>query len=322
MRDSRQSSPVIKLLLAVAAAGLAVSAFFLPDVHKGVVSIVQPEWLSNVLSLLMLLAVAVSLNYVNSNNFQFTSDSKLLYLPYLLAVLTFPGSTTLTYCHLAAFLTVWTLYFTLMYVNGEYHRLYYAFMAGLVSSLSALMLPPLLYVCAFILLYIIYLRGQDIARLLLAYLSAILLPWIYVAVWMIVFRQPGALGDSLADFGAGLIPSLPAFSGMDIQAAIYLSLLVLIGIRAVVYIVSRDSERNKTQKNAFGLSAALSVIVLILELFFSPEMTAGSVVMAAVPFSFAVYDFLTNGRRTETSFFLIVLLLLAVVVRVSEFLGF
>ena len=274
MRDSRQSSPVIKLLLAVAAAGLAVSAFFLPDVHKGVVSIVQPEWLSNVLSLLMLLAVAVSLNYVNSNNFQFSSDSKLLYLPYLLAVLTFPGSTTLTYCHLAAFLTVWTLYFTLMYVNGEYHRLYYAFMAGLVSSLSALMLPPLLYVCAFILLYIIYLRGQDIARLLLAYLSAILLPWIYVAVWMIVFRQPGALGDSLADFGAGLIPSLPAFSGMDIQAAIYLSLLVLIGIRAVVYIVSRDSERNKAQKNAFGLSAALSVIVLILELFFSPEMTA------------------------------------------------
>ena len=140
MRDTRQSSPIMTLLLAVAAAGLAVSAFFLPDVHECTVSIVQPEWLSNVLSLLTLLAVAVSLNYVNSNNFQFSSDSKLLYLPYLLAVMAFPGAITLTYCHLAAFLTVWTLYFTLMYVNGEYHRLYYAFMAGLVSSLSALLL--------------------------------------------------------------------------------------------------------------------------------------------------------------------------------------
>ena len=103
---------------------------------------------------------------------------------------------------------------------------------------------------------------------------------------------------------------------------IYFVLLSVMGMRVVVYVSTRGSERNKAQKNAFGLSAALSVIVLILELFFSPEMTAGSVVMAAVPFSFAVYDFLTNGRRTETSFFLIILLLLAVVVRVSEFLGF
>ena len=62
MRDSRQSSPVMTLLLAVAAAGMAVSAFFLPDVHECTVSIVQPEWLSNMLSLLTLLPVAGSLN--------------------------------------------------------------------------------------------------------------------------------------------------------------------------------------------------------------------------------------------------------------------
>ena len=321
MRDTRQSSPIMTLLLAVAAAGLAVSAFFLPDVHECTVSIVQPEWLSNVLSLLTLLAVAVSLNYVNSNNFQFSSDSKLLYLPYLLAVMAFPGAITLTYCHLAAFLTVWTLYFTLMYVNGEYHRLYYAFMAGLVSSLSALLLPPLLYVCAFILLYIIYLRGQDIIRLLLAYLSAVLLPWVYAAVWMIFFRQPGALKGFLADFGAGLSPSLPAFSGMDILTAVYLSLLGLIGIRAVVYIVSRSHERNKAQKNAFGLSAALSIFVLALELLFGGTMTSLSVIVAAVPFSFAVFNFLSNGRRVETSLLLSLLLLAAVLLRVFGFLN-
>ena len=295
MRDTRQSSPVMTLLLAVAAAGMAVSAFFLPDVHECTVSIVQPEWLSNVLSLLTLLAVAVSLNYVNSNNFQFSSDSKLLYLPYLLAVMAFPGAITLTYCHLAAFLTVWTLYFTLMYVNGEYHRLYYAFMAGLVSSLSALLLPPLLYVCAFIMLYVIFV--------------------------LIFFRQPGALKGFLADFGAGLSPSLPAFSGMDILTAVYLSLLILIGIRAVVCIVSRSHERNKAQKNAFGLSAALSIFVLALELLFGGTMTSLSVIVAAVPFSFAVFNFLSNGRRVETSLLLSLLLLAAVLLRVFGFLN-
>ena len=87
MRDTRQSSPVMALLLAVAAAGMAVSAFFLPAGQDVTVSVLQSEWLSNVLALLTLLAVAVSLNYVNSNNFLFSSDSRLLYLPYLLAVL-------------------------------------------------------------------------------------------------------------------------------------------------------------------------------------------------------------------------------------------
>ena len=224
MRDARQSSPVMALLLAVVAAGMAVSAFFLPAGQDGTASVLQPDWLSNVLSLLTLLAVAVSLNYVNSNNFQFSSDSRLLYLPYLLAVLAFPDAISLTYSHLAAFLTVWTMYFTLMYVNSENHRPYYAFMAGLTSSMAALMLPPLLYVCAFIMLYVIFVRGQALARLLLSYLSAVALPWVYVSVWYGFFVEDGTFRQFLADYGGGLVPSLPELSGMDLQTAIYLSL--------------------------------------------------------------------------------------------------
>ena len=322
MRDTRQSSPVMALLLAVAAAGMAVSAFFLPAGQDVTVSVLQSEWLSNVLALLTLLAVAVSLNYVNSNNFLFSSDSRLLYLPYLLAVLAFPGAISLTYSHLAAFLTVWTMYFTLMYVNSENHRPYYAFMAGLTSSMAALMLPPLLYVCAFIMLYVIFVRGQALARLLLSYLSAVALPWVYVSVWYGFFVEDGTFRQFLADYGGGLVPSLPELSEMDLQTAIYLSLLAVIGIRAVVYIVSRSHERNKAQKNAFGLSVALSVFILILELLFGGSLPPSSIIVAAVPFSFAVFDFLSNGRRIETNILLSLLLLAAVLLRVSEFLNF
>ena len=318
MRDSRQ--PVILIILsAVVVVGLAVSGFFIDSGGGGLVS---PLWLSHALSLVAMLVTVLSLNYVNSNNFLFTSDSRLLYLPYMLAVLAVPGCNELSIHHAAAFLTVWAVYYALMYVNSETHRLYYAFMAALVSSLSAMLLPPMLYTGAFLLLYCLWYRGQDAARLLLAFVSALILPWVYVAVWDYIFHPSSAFVDSLAAYGRSLVPSLPSFSGVGWKCMIYFVLLSVMGMRAVVYVSTRGSERNKAQKNAFGLSAALSVIVLILELFFSPEMTAGSVVMAAVPFSFAVYDFLTNGRRTETSFFLIVLLLLAVVVRVSEFLGF
>ena len=43
--------------------------------------------------------------------------------------------------------------------------------------------------------------------------------------------------------------------------------------------------------------------------------------MAAVPFSFAVFDFLSNGRRVETNVLVSLLLLAAVLLRVSEFLN-
>ena len=96
------------------------------------------------------------------------------------------------------------------------------------------MLPPLLYVCAFIMLYVIFVRGQALARLLLSYLSAVALPWVYVSVWYGFFVEDGTFRQFLADYGGGLVPSLPELSGMDLQTAIYLSLLAVIGIRAVV----------------------------------------------------------------------------------------
>ena len=114
---------------------------------------------------------------------------------------------------------------------------------------------------------------------------------------------------------------MPELSGMDLQTAIYLSLLAVIGIRAVVYIVSRSQERNKAQKNAFGLSAALSVFMLILELLFGGSLPPSSIIVAAVPFSFAVFDFLSNGRRVETNVLVSLLLLAAALLRVSEFLN-
>ena len=230
MRDSRQ--PVILIILsAVVVVGLAVSGFFIDSGGGGLVS---PLWLSHALSLVAMLVTVLSLNYVNSNNFLFTSDSRLLYLPYMLAILAVPGCNELSIHHAAAFLTVWAVYYALMYVNSETHRLYYAFMAALVSSLSAMLLPPMLYTGAFLLLYCLWYRGQDAARLLLAFVSALILPWVYVAVWDYIFHPSSAFVDSLAAYGRSLVPSLPSFSGVGWKCMIYFVLLSVMGMRAVV----------------------------------------------------------------------------------------
>ncbi|HIZ86423.1 MAG TPA: hypothetical protein IAC04_08025 [Candidatus Coprenecus stercoravium] len=316
MRDSRRS-PVLNVLLAVLAAGLAVSGFFLSgDIPDS--GIVSPVWLSNVLAAVTLLAIAVSLNYVNSNSFLFTSDSKLLYLPYLSAVLAFPGALTLTFFHISAFLIIWAVYYALMYVNGETRSMYSLFMAVLCSSAAAVMVPPLLYACAFIFLYVLYRRGQDIVRMLLVFLTAVLLPWLYILVWKYFF-DAGGFGDFIAGYAEMLVPSLPSFSSVPVYRAVYAGLLALIGLRAVFYVLSTSWERNKAQKNAFGLSAALSVLALFLELFFTRTLTPLSVVAAAVPFSFAVFDYLSNCRREEAVAAISLLLLSSAGVRVMDF---
>ena len=171
-------------------------------------------------------------------------------------------------------------------------------------------------------LYVAFVRGQSLGRLLLSYLSAVALPWVYVSVWYGFFVEDGTFRQFLADYGGGLVPSLPVLSGMELQTAIYLSLLAIIGFRSVVHVVSKGHERNKAQKNAFGLSVALSVFILILELLFGGSLPPSSIIVAAVPFSFAVFDFLSNGRRIETNILLSLLLLAAVLLRVSEFLNF
>ena len=92
MRESRKS-PALSLLSAVVMTGLVVSYFFLPDsssMHAD--GMVGTPWLSTLLAIVFLTAIAVSMGLLNYSSFLFTSDTKLLYLPYLIFVLSVPGS--------------------------------------------------------------------------------------------------------------------------------------------------------------------------------------------------------------------------------------
>ncbi|HIZ87060.1 MAG TPA: hypothetical protein IAC03_02740 [Candidatus Coprenecus pullistercoris] len=303
MRGGRNST-VMAVLSAMVVAGLAVSGFFM-HVH----------WLSALLSLAVYAAAAVSLGYVNSNSFLFTTDSKLLYLPFMMVSLALPHSQELTLTHAAVFLTVWTIYYALMFVNGEGHRLYHLFMSALTSAMAALMVPSLLFVCVFILLYCVYLRGQDVMRLLMAGLSAVVLPVLYILAWMFIFPGEKSAGEFFSAYAESLVPVLPSLPEQWTPYVFYLVFIVLFGIRALIFVLSKSGERNKAQKNAFGLSVALSVIVLLCGLFFN---RATSVAVALVPFSFPVFDFLTDGRKAEVRIWMSLLILLTAALRVQE----
>lgn len=314
--SEQRNSTVVVALLAVCAAGLAVSGFFLPDWNGLSCSIVKPMWLSHILAGLSLLAIAVSLGYINSDCFIFSSDSRLLYISYLIAVLALPCSMTLTLCHIAALLLLWSIFYSLKYINSENHRIYYSFVAGLLSSVASIMVPQLLYAGIFLLLYCIYRRAQDIARLVLSFVSAVLVPWIYVISWIYIFGD-GDIAGFIGTYCSSL--SLPQFPETDIVEAVGMAFGIILGVRAVVFVVSMNRERNKAQKNSFGLSVALSVIVFVSGILYKSSVPPMFTAIAAVPLSFSVFDFLTNGRKSEVYIFIALFLLLSVSMRLSEF---
>ena len=306
------------VLMAIAVVGMVISCFLMPVEDSGVLVSGLP-WLSHVLALLCLVLVAFSLGYVNTNSYLFTSDSSMLYLPYLLSVLVLPGAVSLTVYHMSALLVLWGMFYAVRYLNAETLRFDLLFISVLTSGVAAMMVPQLLYVEIFLFLYCLVSRGQDLSRFLLSGLAAAALPWIYILSWMYFF--PDSLGlDYLADFRRSLGFSLPSLSSMALSDAVLSCFALLLVIRALLFVSVKNRERNKAQKNAFGLSVALSVMSVLTVIFCRTGASPLIVMVAGVPVSLSVFDFFTNGRGKEPAIWAALLLVLTVSLRVLDLL--
>ena len=315
---SERRSPFAALTMAVVAVGMAVSGFFVPTEAGSGEILSEIPWLSHLLAILCLALVAVSLQYVNSNSYLFSSDGQMLFLPYLLAVLSLPCSISLSVYHVSALLMVWSMLFAVRYVNAETLRFDLVFAAIFLSGCASLMVPPLLYMEAFIFLYCLFRRGQDLLRYMLSCVAAAAVPWIYLLSWMYVF--PDSLSpDLLRDFRMSLAFHIPSVAEFTLPEIIVSCFALLLTLRALVFVSVKNRERNKAQKNAFGLSVALSVVSVLTVVFCSGSLSRLVVMVAAVPVSFAVFDLFTNGRRQEVCIWLVLLILLAASFRILEF---
>lgn len=319
MRGSRNTLLLDYLLIIVTAAS-AVSCFFIPaGVQEATDAFIAVPWLSGLLAIMCLAAVAVSMGILNYSSFLFTSGTGRLYLPYLLAVLSVPGVMSFGISHLSALLTVWSMYFAAGYVNSEDLRMDYAFGAVLTAGVASMLVPYMTYVEIFLFLYCMYVRNQSLIRYMLASLAGAAVPWVYVAVWGFVFPESLSLGEYAVNFRRGMALSLPDFGGMRLYTLIFASFAVILAMRAMVFVLIRGRERNKAQKNSFGLSVALSVLFLLLVLFTGGLEPPLAVMAAAVPVSFVTFDLFTNGGKKEVSLWIVLLVLLAAAGRILDF---
>lgn len=317
---NRRTSPVLTILVPAAVLGLIVSYFFLPGGEMPETAFIRTEWLSILLAMVCLGATAVSLGLLNYSSFLFTSDTRLLYLPFLLTVLSIPGAMHLSVYHIAAFLMVWSIYFVTRYISSEHIQPAYAFGAVLLSGAASMTVPQLVYAQIYIFLYCLYMRGQSPMRYILSCIAAAAVPWIYVMAWCYISPLSLQSTEFLSHFREGMALSLPDTAGMPLTGMIWCGITLMLGIRAAVFVLSRSRERNKAQKNAFAFSVALSVVCLLAAVFCGGFQEPLSAMVTAVPLSFPVFDLFTNGRRIEVRLWVVLLILAAAAIRVSEFL--
>ena len=178
MRDSRTSA-ILNMTLGIVSAAMAVSCFFLPEENV--------PWLSSLLALLCLAAVAVSMGILNYSSYLFTSDTKRLFLPYLICVLSVPGIMDAGPFHIAALLTVWTMFLAAGYINSDRVRMDFAFGSVLIAGAASMAVPCLVYAQIVTVLYCLYVRNQEPLCYLLSILAGAGIPWLYVVVWSFIF---------------------------------------------------------------------------------------------------------------------------------------
>lgn len=318
MRDDR-ISPLLILLMAVVAGGLAVSSFFLRGEGGTVSGIVEAAWLSVLLAVVCTGATVVSMGILNSDSFLFTSDGRLLYLPYLLVVFSVPGAMHFSVLHVAALLTVWSVFLAARYVNSEKVRMDSIFGSILLAGAASLALPSVMYIQVMIFLYCLFRRRQNFMQYLLASVAGAAVPWLYVLVWSYVFPSRLSFTEFTGNYVDGIAVSLPEPASLTIYEHIWYSFLLLLAVRSAVFVLGRMRERNKAQKNAFGLSVALSVVSVLAAVFCGwPEEPLASIAFA-VPVSLVVFDFFSGAGKARVTIWIVLLVLLAAAQRVLEF---
>lgn len=319
MRDSRKS-PLLILLLALFAAALAVSWFFLPGAgtlpDSGLVRI---PWLSSAAALACIALAAVSMGMLNYKDFLYTSDVRLLYLPYILSVLCIPGVMHLSVWHIASVLMLWSLFYAVRYLNSEEFRADYMFGAMVTAGTASALVPCLTYAQIFIFLHCLFRRGQEPMRQLIVSVAGAAVPLVYVVALAFFFPDSFNIGEYAAGYRDGMALSLPATGEMPVVGMVWAGFALILGLRAVLFAIYRSRERNKAQKNSFGLSVALSVIYLLVAVFCRGLENPLLAMTAAVPLCFVVFDLFTNGGKAEVSVWIVLLLLLAAVSRILEF---
>lgn len=301
------------------AVAMLVSAFFIPEVFENAmkVSVIDKTWLSALLSVLCMSFTVTLLGYVNASRLQYTSSSVLLYGMFGVLAFSFPESVVLTRYHLAIPMLLTALYFMLKYAGDEGTNVSSAFYSGLSVSLASVFVPQLVWVVACFFSSGLFRRGKDTLRFIVSFLTAVLVPWIYILSFGYLF--PSSCLSGFAGQFFGMLPfGRPEFPEASPWVIAYAVLCLSIALRSILFVSTGHIEKNREQKYAFSFSASLSILMVAIYCLYSQSLSPMFGIVAALPSSFCVFAFVTKGNRFESAVYVSLLLVCAIMLRLFQ----
>jgi len=286
------SQNTCKLLLALSIVLLVVVTLASPH---GCAYALLPDsfWLSSLLSILFISAIAAFLSYLNRSIFLVSSDRLTLPLIFVLTSLSDADVLSFSVCHIVAFLTLSAIFFMLRFIAAEEHSGSDYFVWCLLISCSAYLVPQLIWLLIPGFFNALKSTRGRFFHFFLMTAAAVLLPVIYVCSYQFVFSD-GIWYDGVLDRASESVHFLlpKEFPAISIFYSLVMGIVILSSVVIVLrkYELIRNTSLRKQSRFIFPYFFFMCVI------FISGKVNTGMMMVFAIPWSLL---FLYYGELDE-----------------------
>lgn len=305
-------------MLMLLALFLAVTSFFV--MSQGGTSLILGginDELSHILSIIILTVIAISLSYVNSNCFLFTSDSGLLWGSYLAIAFMTSGISYFTEYHIGALLLLWSIYFIIKFLTEENYKPSLLFYSILGISVTSSMIPPMIFLLPVFFIFSFSRGNGSWLKTLLTIIGGVLLPVLYIHCDCFI-RDAGTFTDYFNWYLASLSLSSFGFGRQPIIYAIYVFMIAILGIRSVISVIMTYGSKNRVQKVSSVVSLSMTFAMTVIYILYFSVASRLLGIILLVPLSFSIYDFYYNVGKKEGRTFLTIFIAISAALRIYE----
>lgn len=294
---------------------LAVSSFFLPSFQMS-----GGIFLTMIPALACIILTALSLFYISSNSFWISSDSTMLTAGYLLLAFSCSSAISFSDYHLVALLLAWSVFFGVKYVSSEKNILGYFFVSNLILAVCTLIIPRMVWLLPISFLMAYHKRSNSFLKNFLSFLAAIALPLIYLFSFRYLFSNLD-MTAFFRDYRNLLSDVNFSFGREDLVQLFFDAVLILLFLRSALHAIVGQSGKKHSSLVLQGYSLVYSSCIMLIVFLYAQNTGTALRVMVYVPFSILIFGFLSDRKaKKESRAFLLLLIVISVVLRVSEFL--
>jgi len=291
--NTRKLNVLFRILVLLSVCMYFLSFFNITD--GGNFSLRNDLTLGSVLSSLgLLIAICISLYYVNDSFFLVTKNSERLPILYMSLVLLSPNVILFSKYHILALLLIWNLYFEVQYLTKETKSNGPLFIGITLLVISVLIDPVMLWLLIVILPYNLkLLRGFHFNYFIIIMGSIFLSLFWYIGVSFIIHPELETIKNLWINFSNKLTDIRIGDYNYKIYEVLLLCLIILIFILSRIKLLPRLKDSfNLGRNRAFKIASVYGIIILVLLIIYDSNFFSAASVLLFIPFVLLFFDYI------------------------------